>query len=1477
MPHINRIRVNNVKYNFGTQFYDDFIMRFDGRNALYDLANGGGKSVLMLLLFQNLIPNCTLDDKQPVEKLFRTGDGSTTIHSLIEWTLDEDMVKDGYKYMLTGFCARKAREDHTVGRVRDAASIEYFNYVIFYREYNDNDLVNLPLKKGKERITWPGLKAYLKELSHSDYNLSVRIFERKGEYQRFIGQYGLYESSWEIIRGINKTEGHVRTYFETNYRTTRKVIEDLLIEEIIQKAFVMKARDGQEPEEGDMARNLLDIKDKLMELSARKEEISGYDHQISALNTFAGRVDTLRQLYLEEEDFCVELIKIYNTAVSACRRKEKDLAAARKEGEFAWKHMGEIRRKLETVKIQESRERLRMYEANSGRFEKDKMLLTEKRDRLRLNLNHKLSMNDWQEYVSLEQKIASVREAMDHVGTDHGELLEKLKRMAARQRVFYNERRQQWDVQCVDLRKSLRADKDSLSSLQSEHRMLDNQLAVAEDLCARNEAAAGQEQKNLTQLRSRLNSLLVEGSEKELKKNRARQRTLKDAVMQDKGQLDHLYNEIQSCRLRLESIGVLIDTVHQKKAEIEGFFKAYEHEKIKADRLRDVYKAGNYYELRDAIYERYKKVILDIYDLGQKTDLIRSQIEALRGGNPSRISDGQRELINYIRRQHGATCIPGSDYICGLDNEGRQALLKKMPYLPWSVIVKDNFTKIAEDEILYTKDFGAYTIPVLGLDAVLGDCLFPENGHIIFVSGDGRLYYDSETLSSKLTSLESQLDRLGAGQKRLLDNEKTYMSDIEYMGQFLVEYEVKYEENAAAAKAEEKRLHALELEKKEFEKHCEALKGAMEATQKQIADANAQLEVLAADEQTLISVWESEQHLDEINEALRVAREQKHSCEARLAQSEGMTEALEHKIRSCNEKLDNFSRLKENQEKLWDEMYSAYAVSGEKVENDSDFEGLDSDGLHAGFCGIRQVFEKEHTDFEDKKQLAQSYEMAMARIKERITERSVSADELRTLYEQGECMQTSQADLEALREQLSQVTEQLAKLDEMAEAARVSRDRLFGNVENAISVIEEKYGSYTEIELKNKDFGGFIRENQAALQTINEKYSASGLEQERLEKELKAAEDIRKDLERLIRTVKVNFNLTKDFYSGSVNLKKRCEELTEMYERFGREEERKREAFEKDRLNLAGELNRMNACELADEISSYVQLPKTVDETKTLTDHIQETIQIIDLEKGRISRGIEDMTKIKEQFENQCLQRCIDIRTELERFPKLSQIMQDGEPLPVIQLKIPYVREEFYGQQMSAYIDQIVATVDAYTDNDEKLKYIRQKLSWKNLFSVIVSDMNGIRLNLYKRERIREQSRYLRYEEAVGSTGQSQGIYIQFLIAVINYISALNARGSDGVRAGKVIFIDNPFGAAKDIYIWEPIFELLKANNVQLIVPARGATPAISGRFDVNYVLGQKMIDHRQQTVVVDYHSNIETDALEYVKIDFEQEVFDFI
>lgn len=247
------------------------------------------------------------------------------------------------------------------------------------------------------------------------------------------------------------------------------------------------------------------------------------------------------------------------------------------------------------------------------------------------------------------------------------------------------------------------------------------------------------------------------------------------------------------------------------------------------------------------------------------------------------------------------------------------------------------------------------------------------------------------------------------------------------------------------------------------------------------------------------------------------------------------------------------------------------------------------------------------------------------------------------------------------------------------------------------------------------------------------------------------------------------------------------------------------------------------------------------------------------------------MKKIKDNFENQCIQTCINIKTELDRLPKLSKIFMDGETISIISLNIPYVKQEQYKLNMEKYIDETVDVADTLATEAEKVRYIKSQLSFKKLFSVIVTDMNAIKLNLYKRERIKEQSRYLKYEEAVGSTGQSQGIYIQFLISVINYISSINSQNSEGGGLKKVIFIDNPFGAAKDIYIWEPIFKLLKTNNVQLIVPARGTTPAITGRFDVNYILGQKLVDGKQQTVVVDYCSNIDNDQMDYTTLTYEQ------
>ena len=1479
MPHINRIRVNNVKYNFGTQFYDDFVMRFDGRNGLYDLANGGGKSVLMLLLFQNLIPNCTLDDKQPIEKLFRTGEGSTTIHSLVEWRLDEKDIRDDYKYMLTGFCARKAKDDDSREKSRDVASIDYFNYVILYREYNDNDIINLPLSKDKERITYGGLKAYLKGLSRSDYGLDIHIFERKGEYQRFISRYGLYESAWEIVRGINKTEGHVRTWFETNFRTTRKVIEDLLIEEIIQKAFLMKA-DGQG--DLDMARTLLDIKDRLMELSKKKEEISGYERQIEALESFARRIETLDRHYGEEQAYYIELVKTYNTASNGIRQKEKELALANKEGELYGRRIEDMMRRLETAKIQQTQERLRACEANTGKYDEDMAKLRSLKEAKQLELNQKQSINHYLDYMEYRKKAGSVRHAMDNAHKDNSELLLQLHSYAQRQKQYFDANEKLWDEE-------LSRKKSDVSVIQTEYREnekrrsdLDKALAVAANELER---AKGDEERILAQIHNLargVNSLFVEGSDRELRSNQIERRTISEEISLARENEKAAVERIHEAGIRREAIRVTMETLTREIEQFTQFEAQWQQKKVKADKLMEVYHGSDYRELKTIIYERWQKIVVDLFEKREKMAGSRRLYEQLSGFQPMLGDQGQRALMDYIRQCHGLTCILGCDYIAGLKVQQRKELLERLPYLPCAVIVQDGFSKLAKDHVLAAKEFGENIYPVVGLDMVLGSDAVSKEDHVLFLTKNKALFYDEKAAAGRRLELEADMAQMEKELDRLIDTSHTYMDDVEYLGEFIVDYHDKYVDKLSEVAQKRGQLSGLASENDALANDMTEQEKLVGELQADLAAKQARLEELLKEYQLLEAIARLNGELSEAEARQSSQKEQQRSLMVQLNQLAVAMEGQRSDLSQGQDRIEFLESQKAEQEKAWKDIYSAYYNKDADAKESGDGEAVleteeSSDAIAAAFCGLKEAFEKEHMDMEDKRQLLESYEQTMARLLDFIGERGVSADELGKMYDEGSLMPCAPETVTSIKDELARMSQELEEMAAIAEQVRADKNRLVGHVENAISAVEEKYGRIEAVDIKDKNYDRFMKEQQTALEAAKNKLGQAGEAGARLSRELRSIEDIRKDLERLMRTAHVTYNMTRDFYADGSGLRKRYEELNDRYERLKAEAYKKREAFLKHRGELADLLAGQGAAALADEIRYHMELPKNADEARLLGDNIGETIKLIRLEKDRIHQGIKDMAAIKESFEDQCLQRCLDIKTALERLPGLSKIMLDGSQVPMLQLKIPYVREEFYKQRMSEYIDTIVANTDTYREPDDKLKYIRQKLAWKNLFSVIVTDMNSIRLNLYKRERIHEQSRYLKYEEAVGSTGQSQGIYIQFLIAVINYISALNSRDGDGVCCGKVIFIDNPFGAAKDIYIWEPIFKLLKTNNVQLIVPARGATPAISGMFDVNYVLGQKMIDGKVQTVVVDYYSNIKIDDMEYVKIDFEQEVFDFI
>lgn len=1491
MPQINRIRVNNVKYNFGTQVYDDFVMRFNCSNTIYDLANGGGKSLLMLLLMQNVIPNCALDDKQPIEKLFRQGGGNTVIHSLVEWKLDPCYRQDNYKYMTTGFCARKtlsqeedaALEDVTAGSAgaKDSSKIEYFNYCIFYREFGDNDIKNLPLVNNRERITYNGLKAYLRDLEKKDFNVSVRIFDRKGDYQNFIARYGIYESQWEIVRGINKTEGHVRTYFETNYKTSRKVVEDLLIEEIIQKSFNNKL--GVDDDEGKMAQTLMDIKDKLLELSKKHARISAYDSQISAVENFSRYVGTFLDIYKRKSELEQKLFEL----LLACRKDVTDREGHQQSLEAMLARQKEDyvseQRAVQTAEVISEENSLGQVAELITMSENGLSSRENEIDKMCRRLRLMESANDYSDYLGYLKSYNEVRETVNNRMRKHEDIVTELKAIAVR--VYESDKNAVADLEnkvhtakeaYEDCRKELEAEKQAYSGLVKK-------LAADDSLVEYTRQEIAAKEKELGLLMEQAGLIVAENAlqqTEELKELISRNKKL---LCEETERLEAAREKLVEAKAKLSGAEVLGGILeNQLKAEGDAAAE-YSADAARLDKLEKIYAVSGIRELKENVFTLYRRMESECRETEEEINRLTGFKDNLGKGEYTWDSPLRNRLKVYLESRYGEDVVDGYAWIKSLNPGQKRDVLKRAPFVEYGFVIKEGFERVREDVGLYNFGRGAYVIPVVS-EQVLYDTRHEVNKELVtFAKRDLTFLDDEAAKDTEMALLSEELEQLWTKYDRQLDRKQIVLEDYN----FLVTFASQTHNNTLDDEQQiRSRIMDNDAQKSELEKVCLKWSGAVKESLEKAGNINSEL---ASDSQKLDilnMIAERSRVLDEKYDALKCAKETVAltTQEAELAKDNiaKATEKCESAAAVYETAEDTLRKLSEDWEQNYSFYYEAYKSQSENDRAEVDkvvrtLEECDRNRLESRFFGLKEIVDKDSIDVADKETLMNHYKISMGKCKASVEYRGSDWEEIKSGFEIGSLMVSEPARLKELKEDIARLTDALKDERSELEAKHALMNRLEGSIAHGINQIKDKYGAYEPFECDNPE--NFIKQHREHMKKISENIADTESRCAKTAKYLKDMYVIKKDLERIVTNAGLtvpSFDAGSDFDCDiDVDIMS-YEEVSKEYDKHMKMCFRKKDEFNRHKQSLIDVLNGLDAQELAQEVRVSVRAPEDMAQTEALTVRLGETNTYIQLEKDRVSKGIEDMERIKYNFENRCIQTCCNIKTELDRLPKLSNITLDDESISIIGLSIPYVKEEMYKERMSSYIDETIMMAESFKDADERLKYIRNRLTWKRLFSVIVTDMNGIRIELYKRERIKDQSRYLRYEEAVGSTGQSQGIYIQFLIAIINYISSINATANDAALIGKTIFIDNPFGAAKDIYIWEPIFKLLKTNHVQLIVPARGATPAITGRFDVNYILGQKLVDNRQQTVVVDYYSRTNQAQMEYTRMEYEQASFVF-
>ena len=1171
------------------------------------------------------------------------------------------------------------------------------------------------------------------------------------------------------------------------------------------------------------------------------------------------------------------------SAVHMAADKQSELEAHDERNTDLVNRLEDKKKSIAVAKVLSEKKSLKDVE---GLVKKSKELLSQKQSRIaavkkRLMLME--SANDYYDYIEYEKELLKVDTALDNRMREDEDITSELERLAGVYRIYYEKHVGELEDMTHAAAEDEKQAYDILAEAKDNHRNAEKDCAVVLGLRDNMQEKISRDEIRQQELCRQYGVLVADTALSELEKcnNNISDissdiRSVKSVLEEDKEQIYKVQEQINLLKTKKVMLEENISRMDEQSQLLRD----------NADRLADIEKVYGVRladDLDEAVLKAYTKMNTEYNEKSREYDKLNQYIEALNSGSYYMDSPDRMAFKDYLCNTYGTDVIEGHVWVSQLDDVQRENVLKRIPFVEYSFIIKNDFDRVKNNNVLNTFGRGTHIYPVISEKVLDSQQAAIDKDMMVFALKDMSFLRDDTKRRLEIKTAQEELDNLNEDMQKLEGRKQIVWEDYTFV--------VKYE--AISGNTHTKAVENARQELDQVIEQLSQVDGSIDIYKEKKAEDANKLENL---KKQLDSALGQAEGLKKISDLYAEISEERNSLKAyndKLAKAERAIIGYAAQLDKSREEYLRINEYKDNVDKKytelvynWENIFSKYYVQDDtpadenKKPDTTEYDEENIREITGRFAGLKDILMNKNADLTDKEALKSHLEASMKKCIDSIIYRGEEPEKLKELYLQGKISVSSQEKLHEISDELTELNKQYNDLDRELGMQEAMLNRLEGSVSYAISQIEERYGTYEEFECDDPD--GYVKNNTVITRELEDGIKKEAAAGKKLENELKDIQICRKDIERIMSGAGINIpdeeilKKTDTKYRDYNNLNKEYEQTAKEYSAILKLEYKKTDEFVKYKSKLIDSLKSYNAEDLAVQISMSVNMPKDEQQTSALIASLDETNSYIELEKTRVHKGIEDMERIKDNFENRCIQTCSNIRTELERLPKLSHIKMDKEDISIIGLNIPYVKESVYKERMSEYIDETIEAAESFKDPEERFRYIRNRLTWKRLFSVIVTDMNSIRINLYKRERIKDQSRYLRYEEAVGSTGQSQGIYIQFLIAIINYISNINTV-MDGGIVGNAIFIDNPFGAAKDIYIWEPIFKLLKANHIQLIVPARGATPAITARFDVNYILGQKMADNRQQTVVVDYYSNVKQQELEYTRMNYEQASFDFL
>ena len=1422
MPKINRIRIINFAYNDDAREITDETFRFyDGENALLNLANGGGKSVLVQLMMQPILPDLKMQ-KRKMADYFKKGTSPTYV--ILEWKLDNPVRRE---YLMTGIAiAPRTSASDESGR------IHYFTFGNYYRQASPFDLQSLPFvrqEKGRQFLMpFEKARESVKKIASSNREAFYFSREDAREYRKKLMEFGISQEEWKnIIVRMNNDEGGITELFERCstsdsilnewiIKNIEKVhlagdtdqtgIQDLLkslAEETMRKEDYIRAKERMEKYEGSH--------EKMEEALRQLEETL---HQCRhAEGRFQGMYRALEQLQEQLEEQQEE------TARQMEQQEQKRRHILQEQASEQWYHS-----QAELKMICEKEEQTMMARKSVEESKKENAWLQECQRAARL----------W-EKIEILQGVADALKRQIAKDQKENETSRRIRDLAYSLKQSWGKRLNEalekeaaYKEQQDALQERRQQDKQEKSRLEENIRNLHQTKGMLEGKIRdfQKEEPEILEKTGVSLLRNLLGYLEPEEVRDAQNRLQTERNEAEKACGEAREEQDLLYRqEEEQAEGRMETDREFnaLEYKHTEQEQWMAEFLKAEKEclavldlyDMEADLLYDKETAQKIIE--DKIQEQRKRIAREQAEERQMEDLL----------------DGMEHHNVYLpksvlQRLEDAdiTYETGEDYLQNLEQERRMKVLDGNPLLAFGIIVPtEELKKI--NEVSYKGCMLRQLIPVFTYRE-LAESL-PEGGPVYryekspgFLAVCERELFDQEQRDCYIRRKKRQLEEC---RERSLHWEQE--QDRLYQGKSILQsfgYEAGDRESMEKQMEDLKRQKAeLEERRKVFQERQKDIRNRLEILRDRIPKLEKAWQEAAGRETRLEEFLKEDQNyqemrrkLEEILQSLKKAQEQADRLQENQEAAEETASSLTQKLQGIRLQKDEAARQAAKYE---------FAQEGEFIEislqqMEKEYDTLVREQTEGEASRKRQLEEKEH----------------------QIRETSAELEEIGLEPEDYQNLSYDPEELKQLKKDGNRLEMETSRLSREVEQIKEAKGKAESNASHAKKALEdtglsEPLGKEEILQDYEHRIGCLEKEREECrkrqIQITRQKNDAENL--------MKRIGDFAEILPGEGEAVALEQDLNRQF-----------RELRSQMQQARKQSQEKRQNCRKLYQEIRSEFYGKDKCisDILDTLEHLAFESEDLDQ-ETLRPYIEEyQLKRESLKKllDYYETQLENIYHTKQQVADQCMSYAVMLYEEIKFIVQKSRIRLTGKNRPVQMLRIDIPKQLDSGarERMEDYLDSCLEIIMKYNKEaeDREEKKVRERLaaltSGRELLNQVIGT-SKIPVYVYKIDLNEKNSGMKRWEDAMSqnSGGEKFVVFFTMVSILITYIRAAGRRsaGEEPVEESKVLIMDNPFARTSSEHLLRAVMDIADTFSIQLICLSDLSQSSITNRFSLIYQL----------------------------------------